>query len=465
MHCQWRGCEDWKNFGVPLSTTSNEASKAFDATLTQFVGLYNDVNTGGIKKSMTNMIQADPNFVMGHVLKNGLSVLGVSRTTRLDQCFANDLDRMVGLSKSPSVTEREKNHVKAVKLWADGFSDAACQVWEDILVDCPLDILALKFSYDSYIYLGYSNRLRDGPGRVLPFWKPTMPLYGYVIGLHAFGLEETNLLDRAEKAAKKALEINPRDAWATHSMCHVLETTGRQDDGIAFLTDTAKDWTTCGMLACHNYWHWSLYYIEKADYQNALNIYDNEVKIRSTNSGTLFGLIDSCSLLFRLEMEGVDVGDRWNKVFERCRPHIDDHILAFNDLHLLMGCLGAKQKDITAKMMESIEQFVREGKGTNQEVTRVVGQKLCESFVAYSDGDFAKAVDLLHPIRYNVIRIGGSHAQRDVFNLFLIQAAIKSPLKKHHKLARMLLLERKSVKESTPMTDRLIERVMALHAD
>ncbi|XP_041361295.1 tetratricopeptide repeat protein 38-like isoform X2 [Gigantopelta aegis] len=411
------------------------------------------------------MIQADPNFVMGHVLKNGLDVLGTGRTTRLDQEFAKDLDRMVELSKSPSVTEREKNHVTAVKLWADGFSDAACQVWEDILVDCPLDILALKFAHDSYFYLGYSNQMRDGIGRILPFWKPTMPLYGYVIGMHSFGLEETNLYDRAEKAARKGLEINPRDAWSTHTLCHVMEMTGRQDEGISFLTDTVKNWTTCGMIACHNFWHWSLYYIEKADYQNALNIFDNEVKVRSINSGSLLDLVDACSLLYRLEMEGVDVGDRWNEVFERCRPHIDDHILAFNDLHLLMGCLGAKQKDITAKMMESIEQFVREGKGTNHDVTRDVGHKLCQSFVAYSDGDFAKAVDLLYPIRYNVIRIGGSHAQRDLVNLFLIQAAIKSQLKKHHKLARMLLMERKSFKDSAPMTDRLIKRAMALHAD
>ncbi|XP_071101465.1 tetratricopeptide repeat protein 38-like [Haliotis cracherodii] len=464
MHSQWRDCQEWKSLGVPLSTTNNEASKMFDASLTQYVGWYDDTGTGGIETSIQKMMEADPNFVMGHVLKNGLDLLGTGRNIHVDKSFPGEISEMLRLAETSSI-EREKQHARALKLWSEGWTSDASDVWEDILVQNPLDILALKFAHDTYFYLGYPNQNRDSIARVLPKWKPEMPLYGYLIGMYSFGLEECNLYDQAEKAAKKGLDLNPRDAWSTHTMCHVMEMTGRQDEGISFLTDTVKNWASCGMLACHNFWHWALYYIEKGDHQGALNIFDSEVTVRACQSGALLDMVDACSLLFRLEMEGVDVGERWNNVYDVCRPHIDDHILAFNDVHMLLACLGAKKSDAVKQLMDSLKQFVKNNRGHNQAVTEEVGETLCEAFVAYNNGDYAKAVDLLKPIRYKIINIGGSHAQRDIFNLFLIQAAIKSPSADHHKFARSLLMERKALKENAPMTDRLIAKAMAVHAD
>ncbi|KAK7091233.1 hypothetical protein V1264_008945 [Littorina saxatilis] len=403
---------------------------------------------------------------MGHVIKNGLDLVGSGRTTRLDKEFEGDIDRMVKLANSQtSLSSSEKKHTQALKLFADGHMVPATRVWEDILVEHPLDTLALKFAHDSYFYLGFSSQIRDSIARVLPHYKPANPFYGYILGMYSFGLEETNLYDKAEKMARKGLEINPSDAWSTHTMCHVMEMTGRQDEGITFLDKTVNDWEPCGMLACHNFWHWALYYIEKGDYQGALNILDSQVKLRAGKSGALLDMVDVCSLMFRLEMEGVNMGDRWEEVFEICRPHLDDHILVFNDVHLLLACLGANKGDAVKQMMDSIENFIRNAKGDHHDVMEDVGKKMCEAFIAYNNGDFAIAVDLLNPLRYRIINIGGSHAQRDLFNLFLIQAAIKSPKALHHKLARSLLTERKALKECAPMTDRLIARAMSLHAD
>lgn len=55
----------------------------------------------------------------------------------------------------------------------------ACDVWEDILVEHPTDMLALKFSHDGFFYLGHQVQMRDSVARVLPYWKPHMPLYRY----------------------------------------------------------------------------------------------------------------------------------------------------------------------------------------------------------------------------------------------------------------------------------------------
>ncbi|XP_070533335.1 tetratricopeptide repeat protein 38-like [Ptychodera flava] len=464
MYNQWRDCQEWQKQGLPLSTTNNETAKLYDAVLCQYVGWYDEDAVGGIEASAKKLVESDPNFVLGHVLVNGLDVMGTGRSIYLDAEFKTDIDNIVKLAENSNVSSREKLHAEAIKLWAYGDITKAQDKWEEVLVQYPTDMLALKFAHDSYFYMGYSAQIRDSIARVMPHWKKDTPLYGYLMGMHAFGLVETNLYDQAEKEARLGLDLNKNDAWSTHSLAHVFEMMGRQDEGTSFMSSTKDNWTKCGMLACHNYWHWALYLLEKGEQSAALEIFDSEVGQR-VKSGALLDIVDSCSLLYRMEMEGVNVGERWKDVYEICKPHIGEHILCFNDIHLLMSTLGSKQKEEANRMMESIHTFINEKTGTQRQLAQEVGAVICNAFQAYDSGNFAEAVELFLPIRYQVWKIGGSNAQRDLFNLFLINAALKSPEKKHHQLARSLLIERKALKECAPMTDRLIGRAMALHVD
>ncbi|XP_023215212.1 tetratricopeptide repeat protein 38-like, partial [Centruroides sculpturatus] len=245
---------------------------------------------------------------------------------------------------------------------------------------------------------------------------------------------ETNLYRKAETMAITGLEMNSKDAWATHTLAHVYEMEGRVTDGISLFSSTESDWVSCGMLATHNFWHWCLCYIEKGEYELAFDIFDREISKRM-KAGTMLNIVDATSLLYRLELEGCNVKDRWNEVHNICAPHIEDHLLAFNDIHLLMSCLGGKQEESLQKFLDTIE-LGRSNKVYNN--TWNIQEKLCKAFAAYNDGDYETTVNLLHPIRYEIFKIGGSHAQRDVLNLLLISAAIKSPLTVHHKIARNL---------------------------
>jgi hypothetical protein len=81
--------------------------------------------------------------------------------------------------------------------------DDASYLWEDILTDHPLDMLALRFAHDTYFYRGQQYEMRDSIARVLPYWRADMPLYGFLMGMHSFGLVETNLYPEAERVARK----------------------------------------------------------------------------------------------------------------------------------------------------------------------------------------------------------------------------------------------------------------------
>jgi len=451
MHTHWRDVDAWRKEGLPLKTTSNEAAKMFDASLTQVIAHADDHTLGGLEGSVSRMLQADPDFLMGHVLATELQI-------------KDSMNTIQSLAAKRDMTNREKLHVEAAKQWSAGNITKAQDIWDDIVVEYPTDMLALKLLTEYGIFFGPKDRIRDCVARVLPQWKKEIPLYGYLFGMHAFGLEETNFYREAEKQARKGLELIPKDTWATHALAHVMEMEGRQDEGIEFMSQTQDDWKSCESLACHNFWHWALYYVEKGDYEGALNIFDTEILPRCSADRT-FQLSDGSSLLYRLTFEGVDVGDRWQQLCRMWKGHADDHFLAFTDSHMLMSTIGAKNEELTMKLLNSLRNYVRDGSGPNCEISRDVGVPVCEAFVEADKGNFDKAVEILKPVRYKIDLLGGSRAQRDVYELFLIHAALQSQRTEDHHFVRCLLAERKAKKVKAPMTDRLMAKALALQVE
>ncbi|XP_019118239.1 tetratricopeptide repeat protein 38 [Larimichthys crocea] len=460
----FRDCQAWRAEGLPLSTTSNEACKLYDAILNQYVKWRNDETLGGIEGCISAMQAADPNFVMGHVISTGLELVATTSSTRLNERLASAVKRTVELANSQDISPRERLHVKAMELFSHGNFPKACETWEDILVDHPTDMVALKFAHDSYFYMGAQIQMRDSVARVLPHWKPHMPLASYLKGQYSFGLLETRFYDQAEKVAMEGLALTPDDAWSVHSVAHIYEMKAEVDKGLKFMEGREKDWQTSDMLASHNYWHWALYFIEKGQYEAALQIYDSQVFRRCKATGSMLDTVDASSMLYRLEMEGVCVKDRWRELLQVTQPHTDDHVTLFNDLHFLMVSLGAKENGSSKRLLEGLQQLAKEP-GDNQQLqlAETVGVPMCQAMMEYDQGNYNRAVELLYPLRYRMVDIGGSDAQRDVFNQLLIHAAMKSENKHHQKLGRCLLVERDAVRLDSPLTHRLLQRALALH--
>ncbi|OCT88073.1 hypothetical protein XELAEV_180167001mg, partial [Xenopus laevis] len=133
----------------------------------------------------------------------------------------------------------------------------------------------------------------------------------------------------------------------------------------------------------------------------------------------------------------VNVGDRWKNLVQITKKHTKDHMLIFNDLHFLMSSLGSKDEDTTRQLVESMQELSKSpGEKQQHSLIKHLGAPLCQALIEYNGGNYDKAVDLIYPIRYQILKIGGSDAQRDLFNQVLIQAAINSDSTHHQNLAR-----------------------------
>ena len=191
-------------------------------------------------------------------------------------------------------------------------------------------------------------------------------------------------------------------------------------------------------MAGHNGWHLALYLIEEGRFDEVLAGYDRFAAPKLADDATL-DRIDASALLWRLELAGVDVGARWGPVAEKWMAHVDDHVLAFNDLHLALAAARSGDADNVVRLRRSLDDYERFGIGDNWQVTSETGRRLVDGVLAFAANDYKRAVEAILPVRLGAGRIGGSHAQREIINLTLIAAAERSG---QMSLANALLAER-----------------------
>ncbi|WP_027591911.1 tetratricopeptide repeat protein, partial [Pseudomonas sp. RL] len=331
---------------------------------------------------------------------------------------------------------RERAHLVALGELLAGRWHAAGRVLEDLTIAWPQDILALQAGHLIDFYTGQQRLLRDRIARALPEWQAEMPGYHALLGMHAFGLEENADYTGAERAGRRAVELQPRDGWGQHAVAHVLEMQNRTDEGIAWMRERVTYWAGDSFFQVHNWWHLALYHLDREEIDEVLALFDGP--IFGGRSPLALDLVDASALLWRLQLLGVELGARWQPLAGLWEAHADAGNYAFNDAHALMAFLGAG-RDPAIERLFAAQRRALAGEGDNRQFTAEVGQPLCQAIQAFASGEYAECVRLLRPLRLIAQRFGGSHAQRDLLDLTLLEAARRSG---QEALARALINER-----------------------
>jgi len=416
--------------GLETTAASDAAVAAYDRTIRAYLCFARD--TGDQLKAV---YKADPDMPMAHCLKGYFFQL--FSNPALHPKAEQALEQARKAAEARGANPRERMHIAALAAWRRGDLRKATDLWEAILLEHPLDILALKLGHFTHFYFGDAAELRDSVARVLPCWSEATPDYGYVLAMRAFGLEESGDYAAAEKAGRRAVEINPEDAWGVHAVAHVLEMQGRAREGIAWVEGLTPHWQKSNNFRFHVGWHHALFHFEREDYDRVLALYDGTFRAERTDD--ILDLSNAIAMLWRLEDEGVGVGQRWDELADIAETRSRDHVLAFADAHFVMALAGGGRLDKAAAMVKSMAAADPACRVSEAPILAGVGTAIGDAIVAFRRGDYAAAAERLYPQRGEIRLIGGSHAQRDVFARLLILAALKSG---KAKLARALLAER-----------------------
>jgi tetratricopeptide (TPR) repeat protein len=263
----------------------------------------------------------------------------------------------------------------------------------------------------------------DGAGmlaatsQLVPRWSADMEGVGFVLGCHAFALEETGRYREAEGFGHRALDLEPHDAWGLHAVSHVHEMENRTDEGIACLERTRPVWSGCNNFRFHMAWHLALFHLEEGRADKALALYDAEVRPEPTDDYR--DIANAASLLWRLRQEGVDGGHRWGELAEIGRRRARETTVIFATLHNLLSLVGAGDRQGAHAVVEGLQARAGAGTGDQSEVAALVGVDLARLIVGIGA---VRRADLARLAR-ELPRLGGSNAQRDVFMRTLLAMA------------------------------------------
>ncbi len=434
--------------GHRLSGATAEAGAAYDHAVRAFnlvhgdaVGLFDTAR------------EAAPGFAMAHLGKAWVLALAN------DPGLMTQAEAMVETARRLTLNEREQAHLAALSLLVEGSRAAAVAVLDRHLMHYPFDLLAHQGAALADGFLGRFHWVRDRSARALPFWSKDQPGYGTLLAFHGFGLEEAGDYAHAEDELRAAAELEPLSFWPHHTVAHVMEMTGRPEDGLSWMAAREALWATPdNMNQVHIWWHKALFHLELGQYDAALALYDGP--IRTTQRPVALSLTNATALLWRLDTLGVDSGDRWRELAALWEDRADGRCLVFADIHAAMAELRSGRGALVEQRLTAMRETVASGVEAAG-LYRSVGIPVVEGLAAFHRGAYAEAVELLLPVRIDLWQIGGSHAQRDVVDWTLTEAALRAG---QRDVARSLAHERLATRPRSAPNRRFLRHAEAIAA-
>ena len=429
--------------GVPVSCDDADALAQFEQALRAFQSYGADPT-----ELIAPALDRRPDFIIGHVL-NAVVLYLTSERRFVGPATASLHAAQQHLARA---TNRERVLLRAVQSLTEGDWEAASAAFDSVLVDHPRDALALQAGHLTDFFRGDVINLRNRVTRVLPNWTPDTPGYGFVLGMHAFGLEECNEYDAAEAAALAAIECCADDVWAIHAATHIYEMRGQIEHGVQFLESSTERWAGDNGLAHHNWWHLGLLYLDLDQADRTLEILDSAVIPGA--AGLSIGVLDSTSMLWRLQLLGYDVGDRLEHDADlwQARQDIEPGHYAFNDFHAALAYAATGRRHALAEIARAMADAAENGEPGNRMMASAVGVRLIDALTDFAEARYADAAAKLVTLRDRCQAFGGSHAQRDVITLTLIAAARRAG---NDRLADHYLSERTMIKPHSHIARRL----------
>jgi len=399
--------------GHHLSGATAESAAAYDQAVRAFhlvhgdaVGLFDAARGAG------------PNFAMAHLGKAW--VLAIAN----DPGLMRQAETLVETVRPLSLNEREQAHLAALGHLVRGARAAAVAVLDRHLMRYPFDLVAHQATALMDGFLGRFHWVRDRSARALPLWSKDRPGYGTLLAFHAFGAEEAGDYARAEDESRTAAELEPLSFWPHHTVAHVMEMTGRPEDGLGWMAAREPWWSTPQHLnQVHIWWHKALFHLELGQYEAALALYDGPM--RATQRLVALSLTNAAALLWRLDTLGCDIDGRWGELAALWEGRADGKCLVFADIHAAMAELRSGQEPLVERRLAWMRATAADG-AEAAGLYRTVGIPVVEGLTAFHRGAWAEAVALLLPVRFDLWQIGGSHAQRDVVDWTLTEAAARA---------------------------------------
>ena len=389
-------------------------SAANAAAVARFEALIDDVYFYrlGVQDRLDELLQEFPEFVLAHVLK-GYSLM-TEGTLDAHPKAREHLLRAEALSAN----SRERLHQEALRAWIVQDFSARAAAWEQVLVEWPLDLLALRQYTGTLFWSGDKLRQAEVIACVAGDWDSQVPGRGHFLSAHAFAMEEVGLYEVAERSAREALASQPQDLWALHGLIHVLEMQGRVQEGIELLSDAARFLDGYNLFRGHLWWHLALFLISEARFDEALDLFDSEVYPQS--SAFYLDVQNGASLLVRLEFQGIDVGQaRWERLAQASLRNATQNTIWFTSMHHVIALVRTGRVSAVQATLDYLRSV------GNDSAQAELAHELAQAAADFFQDKPREALARMLAVRQRHGELGASHVQQDIYDQIMVIAALQ----------------------------------------
>jgi tetratricopeptide (TPR) repeat protein len=401
-------------FDLPVSAASAEALDDYVAAVEVLLSA-----NPGAEERLAHAIAADPDFALAHIAR-----------ARMLQLQARMPEAREAATRAKSLREqvsaREQRHIDAVALTVEGSAKEALALVREHASEYPRDALPLSLALGVFGLLGFSGQ-RDHHEAQLTLLRELAPQWGedwWFLGYLGWAYIETGDLATGVPLVERSLAGNRRNAHAAHQRAHGFFEAGDAAGGAAFLTEWLPDYARTGQLHCHLSWHLALFELAQGNADRACVIYRADIRPSVALSAPMLSLADSASFLWRWQLyeTGPPLAEEWAEVVDHARRHFPRASLAFADLHA--GLAEAAIGDSTALQarIAGLHNLCAQGRLPPGEAAPA----LSAGMEALARGQYVQAASILERAIPDLARIGGSHAQREIFEDSLIIAYLRS---------------------------------------
>ena len=382
-------------------------------------------------------LEADEGFAMAHVVQ--AYVLHLQTDVPAARAAA---EKAVELSAGCS--REEQQIARIVHCFTHGKGTEAIGLVHEHLNEFPTDTLAMRVAQRLYMLGCFGAGVPDFPNHLMAMMRKVAPANGddwAFLGQYAFAHHETNQPEKAMDLATRSLEGNPQNAVASHSVTHSYFEQGDAANGGRWLGDWLDGWDRRASYNTHLSWHLALFELAQGKYRQALDLYETHIR-PGVQARNLANLQDAASLMWRLQIySGEEPGKPWDEVRDMALPAAGTPGPAFRDCHAALAFAGAGDAESTQKFVDRVKAQGEKGDDLSREMVLPIAL----GAAAFAAGDYDEAADLMGPTYPMLARIGGSHAQREVFEDTLLETYIRAG---RYDEARTMLDERLSRRSS-----------------
>jgi tetratricopeptide (TPR) repeat protein len=428
-------------YGLPITTASPMAAARFQEGMDALLSY-----GPGADDAFAAALRADDRLAVAHA---GVALVAVVQG---DAAGARAAVERAGGAVA-GATRRERQHVEALRALVAGDTVRGLALVDEHVAEFPRDALLVNQASSAIGFAG----ARDRETRRMAFLERLAPAYGddwWFDSALAFTYHEVDRFEESRRLSERSLGRYPGNANASHNLAHVSFETLDTAGGAAFLGEWLATYDRRAPFHCHLAWHLAMFELHRGRYARALEIFERDI-LGAVNPR--LAMIDGAALLWRFRLDGQShPPGHWRSVADLA-ARVSRPGFVFGEIHAALAYAACGDAAALTTLIDGLRRL----DATGHPIAGPVALPLVHGIAAFVAGDHATALRHLEPVAVETHRIGGSHAQWELFEETMVVCYLA--LERYEDATR--LLRRRLQRRASPRDQRWLERRLRTSAD